>query len=195
MSIEHLIETYGYWALFIGTFLEGETVLVLAGLAAKLGHLRLPWVMVIAVAGSALGDQLFFFIGRTHGKSFLARRLTWRPRVNKVHRLMERHCVLLLLGFRFLYGLRSIIPFVLGSSEVKTSRFVILSLLGAVIWSVAVGGGGYLFGAALEMFLRDLKQYELIALAAIAGAGMAVWLIYHLRSRREAKAAAEKGLL
>ena len=194
MSLENLLDTYGYWVLFVGTFLEGETVLVLAGLAAKLGHLRLHWVMVVAFAGSMLGDQLFFFIGRSHGKPFLARRLTWRPRVNKVHRLMERHHILLLLGFRFLYGLRSIIPFVLGSSEVKTSRFVTLSLLGAIIWSVVVGAGGYLFGAALEVFLQDLKRYELAALASIAGAGMAVWLIYHLRSRREAKAVAEKEL-
>lgn len=45
MSLEYLIDTYGYPAILIGTFLEGETILVLGGIVAKLGYLKLPWVM------------------------------------------------------------------------------------------------------------------------------------------------------
>ena len=33
MDLQRLIENYGYAAILIGTFLEGETILVLAGLA------------------------------------------------------------------------------------------------------------------------------------------------------------------
>ena len=38
--LEHYIETYGYLAVMIGTFLEGETILVLAGFAAHQGYLQ-----------------------------------------------------------------------------------------------------------------------------------------------------------
>lgn len=48
LSIASLIATYGYYALFLGTLLEGETVLVAAGYAAHRGLLELPWVIVIA---------------------------------------------------------------------------------------------------------------------------------------------------
>ena len=47
-----LIQSYGYWAILAGTFLEGETILVLAGFAAHLGYLQLPWVILAAFAGS-----------------------------------------------------------------------------------------------------------------------------------------------
>jgi len=43
MDLQSFIENYGYAAILIGTFLEGETILVLAGLAAHQGYLVLPW--------------------------------------------------------------------------------------------------------------------------------------------------------
>jgi len=50
MSLEELISTYGYAAIGIGTFLEGETILILVGFAAHRGYLELPWVIVFAIA-------------------------------------------------------------------------------------------------------------------------------------------------
>ena len=58
MSLEHLIDAYGYLAILAGTFLEGETILILGGVAAKLGYLDLPWVIVCGFTGSLIGDQL-----------------------------------------------------------------------------------------------------------------------------------------
>ena len=50
-------------AVILGTFLEGETILVLAGLAAHQGYLSLSGIILAAFAGSLCGDQLFFFWG------------------------------------------------------------------------------------------------------------------------------------
>ena len=41
MTLTALIASYGYYALFVGTFLEGETVLIAAGFAAHRGILDL----------------------------------------------------------------------------------------------------------------------------------------------------------
>ena len=60
MDLQSIIENYGYAAILIGTFLEGETILVLAGLAAHQGYLMLTGVIVAAFLGSLCGDQLFF---------------------------------------------------------------------------------------------------------------------------------------
>ena len=60
MDLQSIIENYGYAAILIGTFLEGETILVLAGLAAHQGYLELTGVIFSAFLGSLCGDQLFF---------------------------------------------------------------------------------------------------------------------------------------
>lgn len=63
MTLDQLIDTYGYWAILVGTLLEGETILLLGGFAAYQGYLALPWVILAAFIGAFCGDQLFFFLG------------------------------------------------------------------------------------------------------------------------------------
>ena len=67
MGAEELIANYGYIAVLIGTFFEGETILLIAGFFAHLGYLKLSYVIAAAFAGSLAGDQLFFYAGRIKG--------------------------------------------------------------------------------------------------------------------------------
>ena len=95
--LEHIIETYGYWALLVGTFLEGETILIIGGFLAHRGYLSLPLVILAAFIGTLAGDQLFFFIGRKKGKAFLDKRPSWKPNIEKAHNLLDRYQTLLIL--------------------------------------------------------------------------------------------------
>ena len=61
MSLVELIQGYGYWAVAAGAFLEGETMLLVAGAAASRGHLSLPAVVAVAALAS-LGDDLRFVL-------------------------------------------------------------------------------------------------------------------------------------
>ena len=56
-SLQDLIDAYGYAVVLIGTFLEGVTVLILGGVAARLRYLRLEWVIPAASAATMLGGQ------------------------------------------------------------------------------------------------------------------------------------------
>ena len=64
MSVTELVSHYGYIAVAVGCLLEGETVLLTAGFAAHRGMLDLPAVLAVAFVASALGDQIFFQLGR-----------------------------------------------------------------------------------------------------------------------------------
>ena len=57
MDLPGLIDSYGLLAVAIGAFLEGETVLALAGLAAYRGYLDFYTVVVVAMICGFLGDQ------------------------------------------------------------------------------------------------------------------------------------------
>jgi membrane protein DedA with SNARE-associated domain len=187
--LESLLNTYGYPILIIGTFLEGETVLVLGGLAAHLGYLSLDWVIACGFCGTLFGDQLYFFFGRRHGKTLLARHPSWHPRAERVLHILERHQNLLILGFRFLYGLRSVTPFAIGISNVSYIRFTLLNLIGASIWAISIGLAGYYFGQAMEAILGDIKRYEVGLMVAIVGLAMVIWLVHVYRQRRSVRSA------
>ncbi|MBI2752438.1 MAG: DedA family protein [Betaproteobacteria bacterium] len=178
MSLEQLVATYGYAAILIGTFFEGETILVVGGFLAHRGYLELPWVIACAFAGTLLGDQLYFYLGRSKGMELLERRPRWQAKSVQVLELLRRHQVPLILGFRFLYGLRTITPFLIGASGVAPLRYTILNAAGSAVWALAIGIAGYVLGQALQTLLEEIKRYELWILAAIAGTGAAVWVRY-----------------
>jgi membrane protein DedA with SNARE-associated domain len=173
--IESLVSRYGYLAILVGTFLEGETILVLGGLAAHRGLLWLPGVIACAFVGSLASDQLFFFIGRRHGARFLARRPRLQAGAARGRALVERHGTLLILSFRFLYGLRNVTPLVLGMSRVPVWRFALLNVIGAAAWAVAVAALGWFVGSAARQLLGHLERYELGVAAAVVALGLALW--------------------
>ena len=184
-TFESIIRDYGYWALLIGTFFEGETILIIAGLSAHLGLLQLPYVMLIAFIGSFTGDQSYYFIGYFKGRELLQKHLKWKRRVERINKHIERYHNLVMLGFRFVYGMRIATPFVMGMSKnIKTTRFFILNAIGAIIWSVSVSAGGYFFGYALEGFLKDVKLYEKMAIIIIIIMGIVLWIIHRYRAKK-----------
>jgi membrane protein DedA with SNARE-associated domain len=183
MSLEEFISTFGYAAIGIGTFFEGETILVLGSFASHRGYLELPLVILSAFTGTFLGDQLFFYIGRFKGKQALENWPYWKSKSEKVFSLLENHRIWLILGFRFLYGLRTVTPFILGASRIPVYSYIILNFIGASIWAIAVGVSGYFFGNTLEILIGNIKKYEVLIFAAVAGAGLLLW-IFHLLKRR-----------
>lgn len=176
MPLEELISNYGYWAIGVGTFLEGQAILVLGGYSAHRGFLELPWVIVCAFLGSFFGNQLYFHIGRKNGENFLAKRPAWKAKSTKVLALAEKYETGLILGFSFMYGLRTVTPFLLGATGVSPTRFFLLSMVGTLVWAVVVGSLGYSFGYALEAMLGNIKRYELLVFGVLAGIGLTFWL-------------------
>lgn len=189
MSLAELLDRYGYVAVVLGTFLEGETILVMAGFAAHQGYLHLPGVMLAAFAGSLAGDQLAFFAGRLYGKRILARFPRLQGGVQRTSGLLERRGTLLLLGFRFVYGIRNLMPFTAGLSHISIARFAVLNVLGALLWSVVIGAAGYTFGGGFQLVLERAKHFEegaLILMLALGGLAAAVHLLRRLRQRARA---------
>lgn len=184
MVLEQLITTYGYWAVLAGTFLEGETILILGGFAAHQGYLALQWVILAAFTGSLCGDQLFFLLGRKYSHRILARIPSLQSRVEKAQKLLERFHTWLVFIYRYMYGFRSVIPFVIGTSVIPAKRFFLLDLIGVLVWAILVGSAGYLFGSTLEVLIGDVKKYAISILGIFAAAWLAVWIIYLVRRKR-----------
>jgi membrane protein DedA with SNARE-associated domain len=184
MDLTALLHDYGYAMIFVGTLAEGETVLMLGGYFAHQGTLALGLVIATAFVGAVCGDQFIFYVGRHHAKRLLVRFPRLRDKVNVALRRIENHQVKLVLGMRFLWGLRIALPIAIGLSSMKTRRFVWLNLVSAAVWATVFATVGYVAGELVQQLEADLRRYEKwIAGALIAAAGLA--LIWHLgRPRR-----------
>lgn len=181
--ISAFVASYGYFAVFAGTLIEGETILVAAGFAAHRGLLEWPVVILVAIAGSTLGDQLAFLLGRWKGEALIERFPVLAKRKQRIHDLLERHNVIFILAVRFLYGLRIAGPVILGSSRVSLLRFAVLNVIGAALWSVLVSGAGYAFGLVISSLVSDIRRIEEVLLVVMLVIGVFFWLWRRARAR------------
>jgi membrane protein DedA with SNARE-associated domain len=137
---------WGYVAVVMGTFIEGEAVLIAAA-ALTHGHgLALPWVIVSGCIGSTAWSQLWFQTGRRAGLALLTRRPQLRARVERAQSWQRRHGQACILGCRFLLGMGTALPAFFGLSGFSARRFAVLDVIGAAAWSAAVSGAGWGLG-------------------------------------------------
>ena len=132
MMLQQFLQDFGYFALFLGTFFEGETILVLAGFLAFRGYMQLDTVILTAFLGSYAGDQLWYFLGRRHGRRLLARKPRWQKLGDKALDHVRRHPDLWVLSFRFVYGLRTVMPVAIGLSALVITVFAMAGSLVAL---------------------------------------------------------------
>jgi len=183
MSIETFIARFGYPALVVGLLLEGETVLVLAAFLAHRGYMSLPVVIGIGCVVAFASDQFFFWLGRTRGSQFLTKRPAWRPHVEKAKSLLGRNAELLSLGVRFMYGLRTALPFVMGMSKLDPRKFALFNFIGALLWALAFSLAGKLIGHLMAAIFEDVKEHEIMIALGIVLVGFA-FMYYRWATKR-----------
>ena len=184
--LRHYLEIHGYWVLLAGTFLEGEAILIMAGFLAFQGYLHIGGVILTAFAGSFLGDQFYFYLGRVQGTSLLRRFHFIARRFRDSLRLIGKYGVFVAFGSRFTYGFRIILPIILGVTNLSPRTFLLINLCSAVIWAIIFSLAGYLFGKSASLFLEDVGKYEHYLLLALAGLIIAAWF-FHLHHAWKAK--------
>ena len=182
MNIAEWVQSYGYVAVAVGTFLEGESVLLIAGAAASRGHLSMPVVIAIAALASFLGDQLYFWVGRRYGAALLVRYPSLQLRAARVRGLLDRHHLPLILSIRFLYGLRIAGPIAIGMSSVAWPRFLLLNGLAALLWALVIASLGYGTGHALVHLLKAVDADELWGFSLLLVVGLVWWLLGRRRA-------------
>ncbi len=152
-----LLLQYGYLVVFgvillenLGLPLPGLVVLILAGALVGAGRLGLPLVVAGALAGALIGDLVWYALGRWRGRPVLGLlcRLSLNPDtcVGNTERFFLRHGMPTLLVAKFLPGLNTIAPPLMGTLRGSFPLFLAYDAGGAVIFAAVYVGLGYFLG-------------------------------------------------
>lgn len=175
-----LLRRFGYPIIIGWTFLEGETIVILAGSVSRRIGLRPELIALCAFCGSFASDQLMFSLGKYKGDAVLRRFPKLGKNIERAAGLFKKYDTALILGFRFVYGVRNVTPILLGISGVSHKKFFFLNFIGAAIWAVSFTYGGLYLGKAfikaVEHFGKGFFIFLLVAVLVAA-------VIWHLRRR------------
>ena len=174
----------------IGLVAPGELAVVVGGVTAGQGHTSLPLLIAVVWACALTGDLISYWLGRRLGRTFLLRhghlvRLT-PDRVAQVERFLGRHGGKTIIVGRFIGLVRSVAPFVAGSSHMPARRFIPATVVASGAWSATFASLGYLFWESFDQAAAIAKDGTFILVAAVA----AVAIVLTVRRRRLAVRAA-----
>jgi membrane protein DedA with SNARE-associated domain len=187
--MEGYIAKYGYIGIFIGTFLEGETTVLLGGIFSNLGYMSLWVVMLYAFAGTFVGDCTFFAIGRFFGKKIIERFDFIRNKVPLANKVIRKNGNFIIFMIRFLVGIRAVILILLGCTNLRMSKFLTYSVLNSIAWSILISFIGFAFGEVVLVFVSDIKKYDSIIVPVVLVLVIMLIFVYrHIVKEEEKKA-------
>jgi len=173
--LKDYLELHGYWVLFVGTFLEGEAILLLAGFLAFQGYLDIVGVICTAWAGSFLGDQFYFYLGHFKGKGLLKRFHSIAKKFREALKLIEKYGNFVAFISRFTYGFRIVLPVILGITNLPPRTFLWINLVSALSWALIFSLAGYLYGKSASLLFDNVSNYEHYLVLALFGVICTAW--------------------
>jgi membrane protein DedA with SNARE-associated domain len=149
-----------YLALCGGILLEGESFLLAASISAHSGYMNIYIIIILTVVCTQTSDWFWFITGRRGGHTLLQKRPKFQKRLGFIYNLIDKYPYQVLFLFRFVYGFRSVMPLILGTSNVKTKHFFVLGLSSTIIWSTMYAELGYYFGSVVQTHWQIVKKYQ-----------------------------------
>jgi membrane protein DedA with SNARE-associated domain len=199
--VEHFLESWGYLAVFVLSFISamalpvGAEVAIIYGGVLASGQvpgehhpLNVVAVILVAAAAEVLGSIAGYAIGNYGG----------RPLVDKVgkyilltHKDLDRAEAwfarrgdpIVLLG-RFVPLLRSFVSLAAGLAEMALGKFVLFTVIGCTIWCAALTGLGYSLGSSYHHVLKDFSDAGYV-IAAIVVLVVIAGFVHRIRAVRQ----------
>jgi undecaprenyl-diphosphatase len=165
----------------VGLVAPGETVVILGGVAAGQGEVKLVPLIALVWVSAVAGDALSFFLGRRLGREFLVahgnRIGLHSRRLEQIERHFAQHGGKTILFGRFVGLVRSAAPFVAGASNMPARRFIPMTATAAGLWAAACTLLGYFCFNSIDDAVSLAKQGSVaiaVVLAVVAAAAVAI---------------------
>ena len=160
VDIEHILELiarYSYWVIFLGLLLEnailinflvpGVTLLFITGFLIQQGVIDLLPALLCAFAGTVLGDNMNYALGRWGMPHFpwVRKVLEKNPRAIA---FIKNQPTWLYTFFQFPGILRPVVPLILGSILFPIGLWIFIDIVGTTLFIAAYLSAGYITASA-----------------------------------------------
>jgi len=162
-DIINSLSTYGYVVLFAYSFGGGMVALIAAGVLSYAGKMDLATSMAVAFASNVIGSTFLFYMGRYNRKAFMPYIKTHRRKLALAHIMMKKYGDKIVFIQKFVYGLKTLIPIAISLTRYPATKFHVLNIISAVLWTLIIGFGSYSAGEALMKGYAYLSQNPILA--------------------------------
>lgn len=165
---EYLLQ-YGYIALFLYSFGGGFLALVVAGVLAGMGKLDITTVLAVAFIANVIGDSFLFYMAKTN-KADIKKYMEKHKRKLALTRLwIKKYGNIVVFLQKYIYGVKTLVPVLMGMSGYNQKRFNILNVPAAFLWALVFGLSSFYGGKHVEEIVNKVGEYKIYIILGIAG--------------------------
>ena len=160
--MEHLNEylaTYGYIFLFFYSLGGGFLTIIAATVLAYAGKMDIYIVFLVSLISNFLGDILLFYMGRYNKKDLYAYAKDHKRKIAYSILLVKKYGTLVVFGQKFIYGLKTIIPTVMGFSKYNFFKFIFYNIFASIIFVSFVVYVSFYSSEYILEFVKLLEGY------------------------------------
>jgi membrane-associated protein len=181
-------------ALFVGFVIPGETVALLAGAAAKLGHVALVGVLIVVIVAAIVGDTVGYEIGRKVGPRILQLSILQkrRRRLDDAQDFLARRGGSAVFLGRWVAFFRAVMPALAGTARMRYPKFLAFNAAGGIAWGAAVVLLGYAAGASYATVEKTFGPAAAVVVLVIVIVAVVVWRIRKHRAEGRAESTGEE---
>jgi membrane protein DedA with SNARE-associated domain len=185
----YLIQTLGYWGVFIGMTLESaciplpsEIIMPFSGYVVWQGNtnMTLIGITIVGAVANLFGSLIAYFVGLKGGRPLLEKYgkyiLITHSKLENAHLWFEKYGHEAVLISRVLPGIRTFISLPAGIAEMDLKKFIIYTFIGSLPWCFALGYVGVLLGPQWELIKSYFHILDIIV--AIGFVAFIAYLIY-----------------
>ena len=194
-AIIELIAEYGLLLVFLNVLVEqaglplpAVPTLVVAGALSSLGRLPLSAVVLVALLACLISDFAWYLAGRRYGASVMRTlcRISLSPDscVKQSELRFQRWRGQILLIAKFVPGLSTIAPPLMGAMKLRPPIFMLLDGLGSLLWIGLVVGLGYAFSQQIDRVLFALASAGTIAVEVLVALLLAYVIVKWWQRKR-----------
>lgn len=134
---------------FLMPFLPGDALIFAIGMIAANNQIEFEVIIPLLMLAAILGDNVNYFVGKRFGNYILnndSKFFIKEKHLEKAKDFFDRNGKQSIIIARFVPVVRTIVPFLCGTTSVPYRTFLLYSLLGAFLWVGIIGTVGYFLG-------------------------------------------------
>jgi membrane protein DedA with SNARE-associated domain len=155
MALEDILTslgTYGYLILAFYSFGGGMVALIGAGILSAMGKMDISTSIAIATLFNFVGDSVLFYLAQTNKKEVMGYMKKHKRKIAYTNLLMRKYGWLAVFLQKYIYGVKTLVPIVMGLTKYEFKKFVSLNFFASIIWGLVVGLVSFYFSTAVRGF-------------------------------------------